>query len=283
MDEMLFAVSQIEFCTIHRRTSPPPPATNRLSTPIVDVEQSHANTLNEDNGEDVASVEPAATKHLVLLDLLALMLVTGAKSDVAATMLTMGREPKFYYSKNRPLTDDENRYVQEILTCACDTTTSATDRLDTLIKTVIAQCRQKIKSRIKKIVQRANDLEANAGRDVHNDNSLPAETARLLRIQLQLNPSESLQAFIWEWLDSLKSVQTPEQMKHAIGRAYVLGINDQMRNMIDPILLQRIRKVGDYGCAVCQLVGEISRLSDRQRRALTIHEVRTAMSYRFLH
>ena len=136
MDEMLFSVSQIEFCTIHRQTSPPPLATNRLSTPVVDIAgPSNANTRSEDNGEDRAGVEPAATKHLVLLDLLALILVTGAKSDVAATMLTMGREPKFYYSKNRPLTDGENRYVQEILTCACDT--SATDQLDTLMKTVI--------------------------------------------------------------------------------------------------------------------------------------------------
>ena len=94
MDEVLFASSQIDFATIHLPTPPPPPATKRLSTPIADVAGlSHANTHSEDNGcgeEDEVVVEPAATKHLILLDLLALMLVTDAKSDGAATMLTMG-------------------------------------------------------------------------------------------------------------------------------------------------------------------------------------------------
>jgi len=74
MDEVLFAGSQIDFATIHRRTPPPPPATELLSTPIADVAgPSHANTYSEDNGcgeEDESVVEPATTKHLILLGLL---------------------------------------------------------------------------------------------------------------------------------------------------------------------------------------------------------------------
>ena len=159
IDEMNFAVSQIRFRTIHHETSPAPRATNRLSVdagpsvacilttadtgvttiddvPVADGDESDSDDdyyesgvdddeSDSDEDDEERKMEPGTPNHPILLDLLALLLVTDTNSDVAATMLTMGSVPKFYYSKNRPLNEDENIYVQKILTCARDTTASA--------------------------------------------------------------------------------------------------------------------------------------------------------------
>jgi hypothetical protein len=47
-----------------------------------------------------------------------LLLVTEAKSDVAATILIMIGSMKFFYSKNKPFTDGENKYVRMLFNCA---------------------------------------------------------------------------------------------------------------------------------------------------------------------
>jgi len=49
---------------------------------------------------------------------LVLLPVTEAKSDVVATMLIMIGPMKFFYSKNKPFTDGENKYVRMLFNCA---------------------------------------------------------------------------------------------------------------------------------------------------------------------
>jgi hypothetical protein len=120
---MIFAISEINFNTVYRRSSPPPPCTDRLSASHDNsTEPSSTKTLTnadpdanvieddtdeEDNDEDNLSMSVISaldssqwertrkSKRLVLLDLLALLLVTGAKSDVAATMLRTNGSMKF--------------------------------------------------------------------------------------------------------------------------------------------------------------------------------------------
>ena len=208
-DEMIFAVSQINFCTIHRKTSPPHPATNRLSTNLdnaagssltgvlltpytgtTSIDDARENDSDEDDeDEDVdtlvdsrASSPVKKSKHLILLDLLALLLVGEDKSDVAATMLIMGREPKFYYCKNWPLTDDENRYVQKIFDCARDSTVSAADRMSALRIIVFGYCREKIKARVWKVMKWAEQLQKVVCYGISDETCLPSETLAKARL-----------------------------------------------------------------------------------------------------
>jgi hypothetical protein len=119
LDEMIFAISQVNFCSIYRETSPPPPSSSLLLADdgdSEDEEEAVEEKLEGSRPDAAEHVKPS--KHLILLDLLALLLVTEPKSDVAVTMLVIHPAPIFYYSKNRPLTEDENRYVHKLFTLA---------------------------------------------------------------------------------------------------------------------------------------------------------------------
>jgi hypothetical protein len=172
LDEMIFAISEINYSTICRPSSPSNPQTDRLSgsphavlsptkTPTID-RVTGIDVSNNDDDEDedmddgegddddeneenrLAKVVSGSSdsnrwprthksKHLVLLDLLALLIVTKAKSDVAATMLATNGSMRFYYSKNRPLTNDENSYVCTLFDIACKTDRAADDRTSELL------------------------------------------------------------------------------------------------------------------------------------------------------
>jgi len=69
--------------------------------------------------------EHVKSMHLIPLDLLALLLVTEPKSDVAATMLVVHPAPIFYYSKNWPLTENKSWYVHKLFTLARHPTMTA--------------------------------------------------------------------------------------------------------------------------------------------------------------
>lgn len=153
LDEMIFAISQINFSTVCQPSSPPPPFMNRLSASLNNAPQQSptktptnadtgTTTINDDTDDEdgseidedddkgnlgkVVSAEldssrwhrSPKSKHLVFLDLLVLLPVTEAKSDVAATMLIMIGPMKFFYSKNKPFTDGENKYVRMLFNCA---------------------------------------------------------------------------------------------------------------------------------------------------------------------
>ena len=194
LDEMVFAISEVEYNTVHRPSSPSTPSVDPLSASLDSVtEQSptgdadngatatdgdagnskdDSDSDEDDNSKDdsdsdeddnrgdqgigvgLGSSHLRQPKHLVILDLLALLLVTQAKSDVAATMLITGEPMQFFYCKNRPFTVGENEYVLTLFKCASQTDKEAPKRYVDLLAIIVNKCRPKIKNRLSKVVRR---------------------------------------------------------------------------------------------------------------------------------
>ena len=236
-----------------------------------DEEEAVEEKLEGSRPDPAEHVKPS--KHLILLDLLALLLVTEPKSDVAATMLVIHPVPKFYYSKNRPLTEDENRYVHKLFSLARHPTMNAQKRKAALQTEVIDKCRKKIMARIKNVSQRVKSLKNVANYGISSGDHLPTGARERLKGSLGIKPDATLQSFIVKWLGWLPSAQSPPDLKFAIGVAYLLGWTEEMHSMMDFQLVRRIRKVGDYASATSLLVSAINHLSQQQRDELTIQEV----------
>jgi len=309
LDEMIFAISQINYNTVYQPLSPPPPSTDRLSASLdniteplptktltdviyddTDVDEDDSEN-EEDNGNENRAMyvsselnssrwHPAKkSKHLVLLDLLALLLVSEAKSDVAATMLRTNGSMKFFYSKNRPFTDSENQYVRTIFNYASETNRSITDRYANLLPAIIDKCQKKIKSRISKVLRRVRELPTDRG--IHSEDRLPLELVEKLKAELEIDPKQSLRNRLISWLDSLSPAQCLKDSKFlrdAIISAYSIGIHSDINLLIDQKLLRRIRKLGDYVGAVIQLVGEVNLLPPQLLQTLVIQEVCTEIT-----
>jgi hypothetical protein len=264
---------------------------------VIDDDTDGVTDDEEDNDEDNQAMSVTSeldssrwrptdkSKHLVLLDLLALLLVTGPKSDVAVTMLITNGSMKFFYSKNRPFEDSENEYVHRLFDYASNTNSLVGDRYTALMAEIIDKCQQKIKSRISKVLRRVKELPTNRG--IHSEDCLPLELVEKLKENLQLDPEDSLRLSLIDWFDRLSSAQAAqaaqlsEELRYAIVSAHVLGISPGINLLIDQKLLRRIRKLGDYMGAVIRLVGEINRLSRVSPDVLEnldIQEVRTEIT-----
>ncbi|RPB28679.1 hypothetical protein L211DRAFT_833665 [Terfezia boudieri ATCC MYA-4762] len=311
LDEMIFAISQINYNTVCRPLPPPPPSTDRLSASLDNItEPSPTKTLtsgdtdasvidddtdvDEDNSEneedndeenramsvsselDSSRWHPAKkSKHLVLLDLLALLLVSEAKSDVAATMLRTNGSMKFFYSKNRPFTDSEKQYVRRLFNYASETNRSVADRYTNIMAAIVDKCQKKIQFRILKVLRRVRELPTDRG--IHSEDRLPLELVEELKAKLGIGPEQSLRNRLISWLDydlsRAQRLKDPEFLRHAIVRAHSIGMPSYINLLIDQKLLRRIRKLGDYMGAVIQLVGEVDLLPPQVLQTLVLQEV----------
>ena len=308
LDEMIFAISQIEYNTVHRPSSPSTPSVDRLSasldsvtetSPTGDADTGATATDGDadDSKDDSDSDEDGdggdqgmamgvglggkKPKHLVLLDLLALLLVTQTKSDVAATMLITNGSMKFFYCKNRPFTDGENEYVRTLFKYASQTNREASERYDDLLAVIVDKCQQKIRARLSKVLRRVKELRPTVNRGIQSESCLPLELAKRLKAQLEIGPEASLKNSLIRWCDYLerhRHSKDPEFLRFAVGHAHIIGLPPDINVMIDQKLLRRIRKLGDYMGAVIQLVGEADQLRPEALRALVIHEVRTQIA-----
>ncbi|KAF8542434.1 hypothetical protein BDD12DRAFT_824875 [Trichophaea hybrida] len=277
LDEMIFAISQVNSCTVYRPSSLPPPSMDCLSASLDNAPQlsltktsTNADTAiddDTDDDEDDSEIDEdddeenlgMASKDLVLLDLIALLLVTEAKSDVAATMLITNGSMKFFYSKNRPFTDSENKYVHTLFNYASQTDRNAVDRYEDLLAVIVDMCQKKIKARLSKLSQRVKELQSTPDRGIHFESCLPLEVVKILRAQL-------------------KRSKDPEFLRYAVASALAVGLPSKMNLMIDQKLLRRIRKLGDYLGAVIRLVREIDRLPPQTLQTIDIQEVRTQVT-----
>ena len=311
LDEMIFTISQIEYNTVHRPSSPSTPSVDRLSASLdsviepsptgdadtgataTDGDADDSKDDSDSNGDSDGGDQGMAMgvglggshrkkpKHLVLLDLLALLLATQAKSDVAATMLITNGSMKLFYSKNRPFTDGENEYVRTLFKYASQTNREASERYGDLLAIIVDKCQQKIKVRLSKVLRRVNELRPTVNWGIQSESCLPLELAKRLKEQLKIGPEASLKNSFIRWCDYLERHQhskDPEFLRFAVGHAHIIGLPPDINVMIDQKLLRRIRKLGDYMGAVIQLVGEADQLRPEALRELVIHEVRTQIA-----
>jgi len=182
--------------------------------------------------------EHVKSMHLIPLDLLALMLVTELKSDMAATMLVVHPAPIFYYSKNRPLMENESWYLHKLFTLARHPTMTAQSCKTALQTEVIDKYRKKIMDCIEKVLQRVKSLKNVANYGINSDDHLPTGARERLKRKLGIKPDAILQSFIANWLEWLGSAQSLPEFDFAISMAYLLGSSEEMRSMVDLQLLR---------------------------------------------
>lgn len=94
------------------------------------------------------------TKHMNLLDDIALLLVTQGSSDVAAVIFEQtSHEIIFYYTKNRASTSSERTYIESLRDIALSLS-DVNQCTFQLLARVIPMCRSRIVSRLKKVIRR---------------------------------------------------------------------------------------------------------------------------------
>lgn len=144
----------------------------------------------------------ASDKHLELLNLLSLLLVTEAKGDVAAAMFHVLSKDnlELHYAKNRPCTNNEKAYIHAIFTTVCDRT-SVSNTCWTLLSLVIPACKRKMMSCTNKICKLLAELPVTVS---YTDCTLIGESSlRTAVSELVFPPSSSMLDLIRSWFTHL--------------------------------------------------------------------------------
>lgn len=254
VDEMILAPSHIVLRREYRPPSPP-----RLTT-----SEKHPT---------------ASQKHLELLNLLSLLLVTEAKGDVAAAMFRVLSKDnlELHYAKNRPCTTDEKAYIHAIFATVCDMT-SVSNTCWKPLSLVIPACKRKMMSRANKVCKLLAELPVTVA---HTDCTVIAETFLRSAVGGSVFPlSSNMPDFIRSWFTHL--LQKPAAIFKAwnTGRvyqmlhlSYSIGHAPDISRLLDPQLLRRIRKLGDYYRAALCLISNAATLPEAQLRHIRIIEV----------
>jgi hypothetical protein len=108
-----------------------------------------------DHAPTVSAVENERRKHLDLLDGLALILVTGDTSDVAAVSFQQNTSSiEFFYSKNQPSTATEQQYIESMLKLVKTFDQSKRGQCTSrIVEMSVQACIRKVRSRVKKLVK----------------------------------------------------------------------------------------------------------------------------------
>jgi hypothetical protein len=210
-------------------------------------------------------------KHLQLLDLLALLLVTDSQGDVAATMLVARSKGTydFYYAKNRPCFDSEKVYINALLATLSNENIDFKEKTIQLMALVVKNCSKKIMHRVKKIVRRVKEIHP----DFFNSPGVPDSASVLCSEQAakelgvekflrEVMPSvfwedQSLGDFLSGWIQYLHSTSIQEMLGDdpgmvlsKFGTPYLISETKEISQVIDQTLLNHIKKLGDYYRAV---------------------------------
>ncbi|KAL0631125.1 hypothetical protein Q9L58_010017 [Maublancomyces gigas] len=259
LDSLVFALSQIISLRDYR-----PPSVTRLSP-------THQKSSTE--------------RHLRLLNLLSLLLVTGEKGDVAAVALRLrGDSAELYYAKNRPCTKNENDYIKRIFgyVTKCPTSPSEADCVTmshAILREAIPACRIKLNSRITRLVKRLGELGDNFG-ICYSAADDSTDTVHYIRKNLTskvFKPEASLSDFLQAWF---KSVQTRAweslptgSVYQLIWIAYYVGTSPDIRTILDNALVIRLLKLGDYFAVPIVVQAAMSLLTTTKREDLSVQEI----------
>lgn len=204
---------------------------------------------------------PSQRKHLRLLDDIALLLVTESGSDVAAVSFEqLPTEVIFYYAKNRPATDNERKYIEELVNLA--QASDDIDRAKSIFNNVLGICRPKILSRLDKVARSIKKLapESRSFREDAND-----DVHRYLQRQLgpwYINQTSAV-AFVDMFLSYFSALGTEKEitlqdsakLSQVIRIAQATGSYKPVNAIYpDEAVAKRIRLLGDYFGAVNRII-----------------------------
>ena len=218
--------------------------------------------------------------HLQLLNQLALLLVTKAKSDVAAVSLRDVENSRILlgYSKNRPFTNPETKYIGDLRLIAADPTTTRGRKYNDLFDLVLQKCQKKITSWLRGICRRLGELgeKRNFGiKGLGSDEEDEIESyATWCDSYIRKVVGEnifpltcSLPSFLKRWFKGLLSAMSDSSefqywegerlVYHNIVIAYWIARDLEAHKLLDSSLLLLIGKLGDYCGAIIALVDKM--------------------------
>lgn len=259
LDSLLYTLSQITFVREYRPTPAAPLSPTRQKS--------------------------STEKHLKLLHLVSLLLVTGRKGDVAAVTLHLrGDSARLYYAKNRPCRKEESAYIGRILgyVTNCPPSPSQADEIrmcHAILREAIPACRCKINSRITRLVTRLGELGDNFAICYSAADDSP-DTVHYVRENLDPDvflPEESLSSFLLAWFDSVQSrkwVSLPTGSVYQLLRiAYYIGTAPNIKTILDNAVVTRLLKLGDYFAAPIVVKAAMSTLTAPQRENVSFEEI----------
>ncbi|KAG0635675.1 hypothetical protein HOY80DRAFT_1092404, partial [Tuber brumale] len=246
-------------------------------------------------------IKESSQRRLQVLDLFALLLVTGSSGDVAAIAQVQPPEQpdELWYSKNRPCTKVENKYIMGLFKIITNTSLSANIRQENLFGLVLPNCQGQITKRMRNIGRIFKSLVAKS--DLTNPwYRSPTNQACIHKIAQcenhirALEGSErfpitcSLIVFLKNWFTQLGSLSGPSAvtpvatpnfsfLHESINIAYLLASGLGNSSVLDEGLEQSIGNLADYHLAVVTLVHRNSDLAP-PGLALSIKEIATVSS-----
>lgn len=219
---------------------------------------------------------PDQEKHLRLLDAIALLLVTEAKSDVAAVMFEQtAHEVIFYYSKNRPSTSLERQYLEQVRQIAL-TVPDINECAMQLLDRVIPMCRKKIVSRLQRLSRCIVRSEL-----VVSDDTSGTFRSHLVERMPHLFPETgglSCKHIVLSYLSQVHSIDHAKcseiTLRKLIRFAFAIGSYKPFGDLIhNETVVSRLRKIGNYFGATMGIAKTVSRLQQQNRGRYTTDNV----------
>lgn len=194
-------------------------------------------------------------KHLKLLNGVALLLVTEGTSDVAAATVTNHAKDdkiitKFYVVKNRQCTAKEHAYYQGFIKTLNDQSMGYSTRVQTLMSLILANCQEKILTRLLKIQQVLKDFKGTIKPWGEPNGMMEPDIIFFLKkVYKPSNPDAS-----WsEYLEDLftKGLDPEEFTKTSDGKALWLACvfvskPSFLSSLSSPKVVSCLRQLGDY-------------------------------------
>lgn len=206
---------------------------------------------------------PDQEKHLRLLDGIALLLVTEAKSDVAAVMFEQTpSQVTFYYAKNRPCTAKERDYLDDLFRLSFSVTDMQECSLR-LLNHVIPMCRNKILLRLGRLRRSLPD-PLHVFDDIHGEfhEYLVAKMPHLFPTP---GPPSVSRAILVNYMGQLRKADPVKCSDKDLGRlirfASAFGSYKPLKDLIrDDVIVRRLRKLGNYYGAAKGIANTVARL-----------------------
>lgn len=229
---------------------------------------------------------PDQEKHLRLLDSIALLLITEAKSDVAAVMFEQTpHEVNFYYSKNRPSTSMERQTLEQLRQIAL-TVTDINECAMQLLDRVIPTCHKKIVSRLQRLTKSLVPSELIVSEDTNG-----TFRSHLVERMPHLFPKTgglSCKNIVLSYFSQVRSIDHAKcsdmTLRKLIRFAFAIGSYKPLGDLItNETVVRRLRKIGNYYGATTGIAKTVSRVRQQHPDRYTInnvrfHEVRNSLS-----
>ncbi len=265
-----------------------------VQTPVFDeamfANQIHAFSLLDFHADiEMQSVNYAAnaygpdttiSKHLSLLDGLALLLIKSPKSEVVATTMRLTSESFIlYWARNDNQASQAEQQYMNLLRKYAEEQTPATE----ILPHVVDYTKRKIVSRCQKLAKHYELNQQNQKLDVQNIMNVDTRTLKYHQLEEQLKqrriikPDRRLVDYLDKFIRAIARVNAQaktQNLAKIIGQAFELCTKvHKLESLVDREQNDKFRKLSDYLYAISHFQKEVSRLSSKGIREIRFEQV----------